>query len=128
MDEKLDKKLVEEYPKIFQNRNASLTETAMCWGFDCGNGWYWLIDKLCDTIQEYINLNNVEQVIATQVKEKYGGLRFYYTGGDETIEGMIWLAEFLSFNICEECGSTEEVTQIDTGWTYTRCKNCKEKL
>ena len=36
------------------------------------------------------------QVIAIQVKEKYGGLRFYYSGGDDYIHGIVAMAENLS--------------------------------
>lgn len=46
----------------------------------------------------------VEQVIAVQVKEKFGGLRFYIDGGDKYTDGVITLAESMSFSICEVCG------------------------
>lgn len=44
------------------------------------------------------------QVVATQVKEKYGTLRFYYYGGDDVIDGMVSLAESMSAVTCEVCG------------------------
>lgn len=47
----------------------------------------------------------VEQVVATQIKEKFGTLRFYYTGGDEYIRGLDSMAASMSSVICEECGS-----------------------
>ena len=47
MREELDLKLVEKYPLIFKNRYAPMTETAMCWGFSHGDGWYNIIDTLC---------------------------------------------------------------------------------
>lgn len=126
MTKHLDEALCAKYPKIFVDRHADIRNTAMCWGFECGGGWYWLIDNLCKTIQSYIDDNahlNIWQVVATQVKEKYGTLRFYYTGGDETIGGMVWLAEHLSGKICEECGSNDTVTQT-RGWIKTRCAIC----
>lgn len=58
MREELDKKLVEKYPKIFAQRNKSMQETLMCWGFECEDGWYNLIDKLCGTIQSHIDNKN----------------------------------------------------------------------
>ena len=51
----------------------------MCWGFSCGDGWYLLIDRLCSSLQWDTDTNKYPQVVATQVKEKYGTLRFYYT-------------------------------------------------
>lgn len=123
MKKELDELLVKKYPKIFRDRNENMKNTAMCWGFDCDDGWFWLIDNLCDSIQSYIDHNNVNQVIATQVKEKYGGLSFYYVGGNELIHGMVWLASHQSYNICEKCGSLENVTQTN-GWVKTLCKKC----
>ena len=47
MRRELDEKLCSDYPEIFKNRNGDPRETAMCWGFDVGDGWYPLIDTLC---------------------------------------------------------------------------------
>ena len=47
MKKELDETLCAKYPLIFRDRNAPMTETAMCWGFSCGDGWYNLIDVLC---------------------------------------------------------------------------------
>lgn len=62
----------------------------------------------------------------TQIKEKFGGLRFYYDGGDRDIFGMTRLAESLSYAICETCGSTKDVGRTQ-GWYYTICKPCYDK-
>uniref|UniRef100_A0A6M3Y1S3 Uncharacterized protein n=1 Tax=viral metagenome TaxID=1070528 RepID=A0A6M3Y1S3_9ZZZZ len=121
MDIKLDKKLCKKYPKIFAQRHRDMKETAMCWGFECSNGWYWLINMLCSRLQWDIDHNNYPQIEATQVKEKFGTLRFYTNGANDTQEGMISLAEFMSGYICEKCGTTEGVTQT-SGWVITLCK------
>jgi virulence-associated protein VapD len=131
MNKKLDNYLVEKYPKIFVNRYEDKKKTLMCFGFEHNDGWFWLIDQLCESIQNSIDSSNkyctedkkVQQVVADQVKEKFGGLRFYHSGGDTYIEGMISLAESMSYNICEFCGSTENVGQT-IGWYYTICKEC----
>ena len=47
MREELDKQLCEKYPQIFKNRFGSPKETLMCFGFECGDGWYNIIDILC---------------------------------------------------------------------------------
>lgn len=127
MDKKLQDKLFSRYPKIFEQRKLPMTQTCMCWGIDTGNGWYWLIDKLCESIQSYIDHNEKGyQLEATQVKEKYGTLRFYTNGKPDIIHGMIWLAEHLSGYICEECGSMEGVTQT-TGWIVSLCPKCMKE-
>ena len=125
MSPKLQKKLFKKYPKIFQDRKKSLTQTAMCWGIETGDGWFWLLDLLCAMLQFDTDHNQEPQVIASQVKEKYGGLRFYNNGASDTQEGIIRLAERMSYSICENCGSTE-ATQNKKGWILTLCKKCRK--
>lgn len=60
------------------------------------------------------------QVIVTQVKEKFGSLRFYYNGGDSMIDGMVRMAERLSEVTCDDCGSPGEAT--NEAWISVRCK------
>jgi len=61
----------------------------------------------------------VPQVVATQVKEKYGTLRFYYNGGDDYISGLVDMAVSVSSIMCEECGDLGRVR--DGGWIRTLC-------
>jgi len=129
MRTELDMRLCEKYPKIFADRGADMRSTAMCWGFECGDGWYWLIDQLCGLLQGRIDANphlNIPQPIAVQIKEKFGGLRFYVTTADEQTYGMIDFAEHLSNSICEECGTTIDVGRTN-GWIMTICKPCFDK-
>jgi len=123
MSPELDKQLCEKYPLIFAQRNGSPQETAMCWGLECGDGWHDLIDLLCANIQNHIKYGrDVPQVVAMQVKEKFGTLRFYAHGGDEYISGLITMAESMSSRICELCGNKGKI--IDDGWITTRCNTC----
>lgn len=120
MKKENDELLCKKYPKIFANRYGDKMVTAMCWGFEVGDGWFNLIHTLCETIQSYIDNNNVPQIVAAQVKEKYAGLRFYYDGGNEFIAGMVHYAEMLSTTICDHCGSPDGQVWND-GWMKTRC-------
>ena len=54
MKDELDQKLVNKYPEIFRNRYGDMRETAMCWGFECGDGWYDLIDNACAVMDNVI--------------------------------------------------------------------------
>ena len=132
MKEELDKKLCEKYPKIFKNRNGSMQETCMCWGFSHDDGWYDIIDSLCASIQNHINnkryqfremsqedFDEEHQVVAAQVKEKFGGLRFYVDGGDDWVYGAISMAESISYRTCEVCGAPGKTR--GTGWIRTTC-------
>ena len=132
MKKELDEALCAKYPKIFVNRHGNMQTTAMCWGFECGDGWYQVLDSLCGQIQHYTDWNNdnhakgytqykqVPQVIATQVKEKFGGLRFYYDGGDDHIGGMVRMAESWAAHACEECGAPGKMRH--GGWIRTLCE------
>ena len=60
-----------------------------------------------------------EQVVAAQVKEKFGTLRFYVDGGDEATRGMIQMAEAMTAVTCEECGAPG--TTGGRGWIRTLC-------
>ena len=136
MKEQNTKRLLKRYPKIFKEYYKPMTETCMCWGFECGDGWYPLINSLCDSLQFDTDNNGFPQVVASQVKEKYGTLRFYYnieSSEDEyyenkcgSQEGKIRFAELLSGYICETCGSNDRVEQTK-GWIVTLCHKCMEK-
>ena len=115
--------LFKKYPKIFKQRKYSIKDSCMPWGIECGDGWYGLIDTLCRVIKEYLSFRAYLNVEAVQVKEKYGGLRFYINGGDDYVDGLISFAERLSYMTCEQCGSTEGVTQTK-GWVVTLCRKC----
>lgn len=178
MRKELDELLCKKYPKIFRDRHAPMNETCMCWGFDCGDGWFNIIDQLCANIQWHINQRTetndrnrkyilmvnaarigdfslfdeyytghnykeewiasrreeilveeipewrhseeeIPQVVATQVKEKFGTLRFYYNGGDEYIRGLESMAEAMSAVMCEECGNPGKLRR--GGWIRTLC-------
>ena len=130
MREELDNKLCEKYPKIFADRNRPMTETCMCWGFECGDGWFNIIDQLCSNIQHHIDWKNrtegkVAQVVAEQVKEKFGTLRFYVRGGDDYTNGLISMAESMSSVTCEECGNLGKTS--GTGWVSTLCEEHRKK-
>jgi hypothetical protein len=53
-----------------------------------------------------------------QIKEKYGELRFYISGGDEQVRGMIHMAEYLCNKTCEVTGKPG-VLCVRGGWYKT---------
>lgn len=129
MKAELDKTLCDKYPRIFADRHRSPQETAMCWGLSCGDGWYWLIDQLCSYLQWGTDKNEETQVIANQVKEKFGGLRFYVSGANKEQHAVINFAEKLSYSICERCGKMgDDVKTNDKGWIVTVCDDCRGSL
>lgn len=115
--------LYNTYPLIFADKDLPMTQTAMCWGFDCGDGWFDIINDLCKKIQARCEEVGVE-VRATQVKEKYGTLRFYIYGGDDEIYTYIDEAEEKSSTTCEICGMPG--TMNEDGWIEVRCTECSK--
>ena len=191
MKTELQDKLLKKYPQFFTTEreiyigkkpmkeelhellNQEEIVLPIQFGFECGDGWYMLLDELMGEIQNHIinvNRNNTNEfeykwvknlsfylriktsakqkrlraigewmykhayrkdlppmtIQIDQIKEKFGGLRFYYHGGDDTIYGMVSLAESLSYKICEHCGTTKGVGQTG-GWIYTVCWDCLQK-
>lgn len=150
MREDLDIKLVEKFPLIFSGKYGGLCVSngwypileAACYQIQ-GH-----IDTQSDRIKwankfneelEYARANDFEdwdewkpresrevpepvpQFVATQVKEKFGTLRFYSVGGDDFTNGVICMAESMSARMCEVC-SAPAVTGQDRGWIRTVCE------
>lgn len=76
----------------------------MCWGFCCDDGWFDLIDTLCAVITAQVTAGISPPVVATQVKEKTGRLRFGFRGGIEETRSLVRDAEDKSELICQTCG------------------------
>ena len=92
-------------------------------GFFCiGNGWLGVVKSL---IEDLIKLGWDKQIC--QVKEKFGGLRFYINSGSDEIHKRIIEAERKSHKVCEKCG--EPGKSISGGWIVTLCEfHAEEKL
>jgi len=123
--------LSEKYPKIFKDYKGN--PCRVNWSFP--KGWNQIVDDLCGTIQDYIDntKKNIDgewqypyQIECLQVKEKFGSLRFYTNYHDDTVEGMISFAEYLSLHTCQECGSRENIGRTE-GWIVVLCEDCKDK-
>ena len=165
MNEKLDKKLVEKYPLIFRDRYKPMNQTAMCWGFSHGDGWYNIIDVLCglmysgynqakeryeflkESLEENggktawrkpVTQNDVDAAklkmeeeaekipVASQIKEKFGGLRFYVDRATEEHYNYIAFAESMSYRTCERCGAPGKL--FTNGWHVVLCdEHAKEE-
>lgn len=116
-----EQRMHERFPKMFASPHG---------GFAVGKGWWHIIESLCANIQSHVdwkieqkekynNGDGCEQVVVAQIKEKFGGLRFYYDGGNDLIDGMVRMAEVWAENTCEECG--ERGIRRAGGWIRTLC-------
>lgn len=184
MNRELDAQLVKDHPLLFASRRAGMRTTAMCWGFECGDGWYELLKEAADKLEpmcreiyekeaarekpyyKYIRnavtpfarwpkpFNVVGSLIwkalyktvdfiqpnvygnaiyyfgeppcrASQVKEKFGTLRFYMTSQTQEMDVVIKEAERKSAITCEQCGKKGKL--YSKGWCYTACAVCNKK-
>ena len=130
MKKELEAKLIERFPQYFVDMYGDPSKTCMACGCECGDGWFDLIFKLCEDIEKLNALN----FKAEQIKEKFGGLRFYYCGGVEDtskkyiftdVRQLVSKAEDDSYETCECCGSKENVTS-EGNWITTLCDKCRK--
>lgn len=77
-----------------------------------GPGWAKILDKLYDA--------KPRNVYVMQVKEKFGGLRFYVGAASREFFDTIEAAEKASYEICEQCGEPGKLRE-DLGWILTLC-------
>lgn len=146
MTEKKIKLLQEKYPEILQRLGGDPSETCMSWmhgGIACGDGWFDLLDSLMRWCQFQHDKNYYPQLVAEQIKEKFGTLRFYFTLEDnpeieklketvadpkyairepEYISGAVAMVEYLSGQICEYCGKPGKVRGVR--WRQCACDDC----
>lgn len=142
MDQQLQNQLFEKYPDLFSNKDKDIRSSCMAWGIEAGNGWNSIISSLCWMIKQHED-NIIWQtkwkqktdpeyksgyflVKFDQIKEKYGGLRIYFSGGDDYVEGLVSMAEAMSYKICEVCGNKGESNK--SGWISTLCETHRESL
>ena len=65
---------------------------------------------MCEQLQHATEFEARQpRIVARQVKEKFGGLRFYVQACADGQQGMIALAEAMSYRICDVCGARAEL-------------------
>lgn len=127
-EEALHDKLVQKHPVLFrQHRDRQKHTPFSHFGFQIGAGWLSIIDGLATSIEDLCS-DGIADLEVIQVKEKFGGLRFYYGFAktsnidQETkkqIEQLVKKAEDRCLNTCEACG---EPGQLRKGnWLRVLC-------
>lgn len=108
-------------------KNVNNMPTPMeLFGVECRKGWYELIIPIAEYIENYNKEHpeNEYPMCFTQIKEKWGGLRVYVNYGTKELFDMIEKAEDESYQVCETCGSREDVGLKFDGWYETMCHKC----
>jgi len=114
--------LIETYPKVFPSKDirGNPMKSCLAWGFECGDGWFGLIERCIKALHELPDPPKL-----AQVKEKFGTLRVYIDGGSDEAYGIIQKAEAESEITCEECG--KEGKLYSTGWWSVKCDDCRKR-
>jgi hypothetical protein len=110
MTNELEDALYRDFPGLYQD---------LWGGIDCDDGWEPLLRSLSEKISPL-------GVLAIQVKEKFGQLRFYYVGGTPETTALIHQAEVDSATICEVCGAPGENRESHSWWKTTCEAHAKE--
>jgi hypothetical protein len=107
MRKELEQKLVERWPTWFKTE-GDIRYTLMPRGFTHDDGWFDILWRLCEDLEPLVAKFEQEtgsQFEVLQVKEKFGGLRFYVNcRRNEAIRQRIGIAADESFRTCEVCG------------------------
>lgn len=131
MSPDLERRLVEKYPKLYAGCSEPPIRSLMAFGFECDDGWFDLIEALSahlTSLAEELSTREPKfggSFMASQVKEKYGTLRFYVGPCTDEGHAIIHFAESLSARICETCGNRGRTRGIT--WFKTLCDGCAEK-
>jgi hypothetical protein len=105
MNEVLTQALYKEFDQLYADHKKPAQESAMFWGFECGDGWYPLLRSLSRELEDYARLNPEFHVQATQVKSKFGELRFHLAESSASTDAMVERARQLASRTCEMTGT-----------------------
>ena len=129
MRNELDEALCRDFPKLFSKRHKSPTESCFSFGFECGEGWEPLLRRAAEKLEALNNTleNPDDYVRVSQIKEKYGTLRFYVGSvpsriADE-VDKITHEAEEASEVTCEQCGKPGQLR--GGSWVYVACEEHK---
>lgn len=122
--------LLNRYPLLFRNNRNPNANSLIDGGFACGDGWFNIINDLCKTIHDAFansGLPESECPIVAQVKEKFGGLRYYTEAVNPAISNIVYSSiseyERISETICEFCGNPGKLkTKTNGSWIRTVCE------
>jgi hypothetical protein len=126
-------KLIECFPEAFQGQHPA--RAFPMFGFECGNGWFELLKDLLNEMRQLCE-HTKNKIRVSQIKEKYGTLRFYWDNvtefedGIECAENALFMATEraggVSGEICEECGKPGKLRRPNY-WYFTACEDCFSK-
>lgn len=131
IDQAFEKKLKAKHPTLYKLIGLGRVKGESYWGiqiygFECSAGWYPIIEELSEKIQlELDKLEDVSEFYVVQIKEKFGGLRYYMHETNDAINALIKEAEIKAEKTCERCSEPGTIENIGN-WLNCFCNKCKE--
>lgn len=125
-----NKALCEKYPfltlKVDDCDNPIEPDYEFTWLDSMPDGWRKAFGlQMCEELKAaLIEDNMLEDYEIVQIKEKYGGLRWYDNGHSEKVGDIIEKYEELSERTCIDCG--EPAKYMSLGWICPYCTSCAE--
>lgn len=85
-------------------------------------------EQMCEEIrEELVRVDYLQKYRITQIKEKYGTLRWYDFGcAERMLREIIPKYEHLSARTCIRCGNS--ATKVSTGWISPYCNACADNI
>ena len=128
-----NKNLLEKYPwltpyNVWTGKLNEDYDYNHTWADDIPDGWRLAFgDQMLEELSQLLKKYNIEKdYFIVQIKEKFGGLRWYDNGFSEkgSKEYFNWLHKYekLSFKTCIKCG--KPATRISKGWIMPFCNDC----
>ena len=153
MDSELERKICDADPVFFRQRGMDMTQTCMCWGIECGDGWF---EPIMEFVQKVRMLNDRLStmnmcIVASQIKSKWADFTCYWNIDvlDEdrnaelsesqqrmvdlcrsTMDDIVRGCEEKCAHTCELCGkysmNSDEVYACGS-WLTVKCLDCAQK-
>lgn len=153
MRKDLEQKILAEDPVFFRQSAMDMTKTCMCWGIECGDGWF---EPILDFVRQVRILNGLLApmnvcVVASQVKSKWADFTCYWNmdvldpsrsvelSGErqDAIDTIYSIMESIENGCVEKCKHTcelcgkhsffEDEVFVCGSWLTVKCVECAQK-
>lgn len=132
-DVELNKAMINYFPFLLP-RNVWTDEVSDDYDYTCNNfccmpdGWVMAFgyELLCELREALIEADFLHKYRVTQIKEKFGSLRWYDFGATDKVYEIIRKYSDISIKVCIKCGKPAKYESV--GWITYLCEDCAKQL